>query len=83
MIHSSRPSRDPLASSVDHFLNRDTSSYYMDWSHGSHPGGGDTGDTVQASMKIYVTCEDDTNDHDDLDDNLENLCLAVTEQALS
>ena len=47
-----------------------------DWSH------------VAASTKIVVTCEDEPShrpgeEEEDMDDNLENLCIAVTEQALN
>ena len=40
--------------------------------------------TPDNGMKIFVTCDDDTNEaNDEVDDNLEDLCLAVTEQALN
>ena len=36
---------------------------------------------VQPPTRIFVTCEDETV-NDEMDDNMENLCKAVTEQAL-
>lgn len=40
--------------------------------------------TPANGMRIFVTCDDDTNEAgDDVDNNLEDLCLAVTEQALN
>ena len=40
--------------------------------------------TVQPPTRIFVTCEDDiaTDELDEMDSNMENLCKAVTEQAL-
>ena len=42
------------------------------------------GHSANDGLKIFVTCEDtpDPQDDDLLDVGLENLCLAVTEQAL-
>ena len=39
---------------------------------------------VQPTTRIFVTCEDDTatDELDEMDSNMENLCKAVTEQAL-
>ena len=75
------------AASVEHFWNSQDNfilSPEYDW---SHPGGVTANDNPPgqaASMKIFVTCEDETkNEDEDMNDNLENLCLAVTEQALS
>jgi len=78
----------PGASSVDHFW-RGAESYQhhqlssdLSWSHLNHPE--EVDNTVHASMKIFVTCEDDVDDdHDEMNDNLETLCRAVTEQALN
>ena len=40
--------------------------------------------SVQPPTRIFVTCEDDaaTDELDEMDSNMENLCKAVTEQAL-
>ena len=39
---------------------------------------------MQPPTRIFVTCEDDatTDELDEMDSNMENLCKAVTEQAL-
>ena len=73
------------AASVEHFWNSQDNfilSPEYDW---SHTGGVTANDNPgPGSMKIFVTCEDESkNDDDDMNDNLKNLCLAVTEQALS
>ena len=63
------------SASVEHFWNSKDNilmSPAYDWS------------TPDNGMKIFVTCDDDTNEAgDDVDNNLEDLCLAVTEQALN
>lgn len=64
------------STSVEHFWNsKDNIILSPEWSN------------PESGMKIFVTCDDDddatTEAGDELDNNLENLCLAVTEQALS
>jgi len=76
----------PGASSVDHFPDSyqrsHLSSSDLGWSNPNHVEEADN--AVHASMKIFVTCEDDLeDDHDEMNDNLETLCRAVTEQALN